>query len=132
MNSQSEFYVGYLPMPRGLKPVVRLAASALGVVIAGVAILLVFAQSPFAASTFEFHDYRDFEGVLLTRPYPALVAPGGPSWLLAGPGKHGIVAAAERPVRLRGERIYRGEERMIEVLPGSLVGQLLPYVRGSD
>ena len=119
-------------MPRGLKPVVRSVASALGVVIAGVAILLVFAQSPFAASTFEFRDYRDFEGVLLTRPYPALVAPGGPSWLLAGSGKHGIAAAPGRSVRLRGERIYRGEDRMIEVLPGSLAGQPLPYGRGSD
>src|SRR3954454_24015909 len=90
MNSQSEFYVGYLPIPRGLKKVVRAVVAALGVTVAAIAILLVLTQRPFAAATFEFHDYRDFRGVLLTKPYPALAIPGEIPWLLAGPGKHGI------------------------------------------
>ena len=122
MNSQSEFYVGYLPMPRGLKRVVRFVVGGLGVVVAGIAILLVFAQSPFAPAAFEFRDYRNFEGALLTKPYPALAAPGELPWLLVGPGKHGVAppVADGRSVRLRGERIYRDGDRMIEVVPGSL------------
>src|SRR4051812_7253040 len=121
MNSQSEFYVGYLPIPRGLKKVVRVIAGLLGVIVAAIAILLVLAQSPFAPATFEFRDYRNLEGVLLTEPFPALVVPGGPAWLLVAPGKHGVQTpvADGRAVRLRGERIYRGEDRMLEALPGS-------------
>src|SRR4051794_16198707 len=121
MNSQSEFYVGYLPIPRRLKKVVRAVVGGLGVFVAAVAILLVLSQRPFAAATFEFHDYWDFQGVLLTKPYPALAVPGEASWLLVGPGKHGILppVADGRTVRLRGERIYRGEDHMIETLPDS-------------
>jgi hypothetical protein len=108
-------------MPRGLKAVMRLVPSVLGIIVAAVAILLVLTQNSFAPAIFEFHDYRDFEGVLLTRPYPALATATGPPWLLVGPGKHGVTVpfAEGRAVRLRGERILRGEDRMLETLPGS-------------
>src|SRR3954470_18670942 len=121
MNSQSEFYIGYSPIPRGLKKVVRAVVAALGVTVAAIAILLVLAQRPFAAATFEFHDYWDFQGVLLTKPYPALAVPGEIPWLLVAPGKHGISPpdSEGRTVRLRGERIYRGDDHMIETLPDS-------------
>jgi hypothetical protein len=114
----SEFYVGYLPIPPGLKKFARRIVSAVGVLVAAVAILLVWEQSPFAAATFEFRDYHDFEGVLLTKPYPALVVPGGLPWLLVAPGKHGFQAPGSlegRTVRLRGERIYRGPDRALQV-----------------
>ena len=121
MNSQSEFYVGYLPIPRGLKKLVRAVVGGLGVAVAAVSILLVLSQRPFAAATFEFHDYWDFQGVLLTNPYPALAVPGQVPWLLVGPGKHGITppVADGRTVRFRGERIYRGDDHMIETIPES-------------
>jgi hypothetical protein len=114
----NEFYVGYLPIPPGLKRFARRIVAGLGALAAGVAILLVFEQSPFAPSAFEYRDYRDFQGVLITAPYPALVVPGGPPWLLAGPGKRGFTAPASlagRVVRLRGERILHRPDRMIEV-----------------
>jgi hypothetical protein len=119
----NEFYVGYLPAPPGLKRFARRLVAGLGVVAAGVAILLVFEQSPFAPASFEYRDYRDFQGVLVTRPYPALVVPGGTPWLLAGPGKRGFTAPESldgRVVRLRGERILHGQDRMIEVLGGAM------------
>jgi hypothetical protein len=121
MNNQSEFYVGYLPIPRGLKKVVRAVVVALGVTVAAIAILLVLMQRPFAAATFEFHEYWDFQGVLLTKPYPTLAVPGEIPWLLAGPGKHGVSPPFPegRTVRFRGERIYRGDDHVIETLPGS-------------
>jgi len=128
----AEFYVGYLAMPGGLKKVMRRAIACLGVGGAVVAGLLVAGQHPFAASTFEFGQDHEFRGVLLTQPYPSLLIAGqGTPWLLVAPGKHGLsdVGALDgKPVKLRGERIYRGPDpaagdHMIEVLPGSLAAE---------
>src|SRR5215471_10120872 len=91
MRNESEFYVGYLPIPVGLKKTVRRVVIALGVLLTLVAAVLIVGQNPFAASTFEFQQYRDFRGTLLTEPYPALEIRGQePPWLLVGPGKHGV------------------------------------------
>jgi hypothetical protein len=121
MNKQSEFYVGYLPMPAKLKTAIRRIVYGLGVLIAAVGIVLVFEQTPFAASTFEYGQYRGFEGLFEPRPYPSLIASDGAAWLLVAPGKHGFAGetAEGSVIRLRGERIYRGEDRMVEVEPGS-------------
>src|SRR5271157_938584 len=90
MPDESEFYVGYLPMPRRLEKTVRRLAVALGVLGGAVAAILIAGQQPFAASAFEFQQYREFSGTLLADPYPALAIPGqGLPWLLVGPGKHG-------------------------------------------
>lgn len=121
----SEFYIGYSPIPAGLRTFVRRVVAVLGVIAAGAAIALVLEQDPFAPSVFEFHEYREFEGVLITKPYPALVAADGLPWLLAGPGKHGFAPPSElrgQVVRLRGERIYRGPDRMIAVQGVTAVG----------
>jgi hypothetical protein len=100
-----------------MKPVV------LGLVIFGVAIgvVLVFAQAPFAASAFEFQQYRDYKGVLIDWPYPMLIA-GGDRFLLVDPGKHGASTSglAGKTVELKGALIHRGADRMLELLPGSL------------
>jgi hypothetical protein len=122
----SEFYVGYLPIRPGLRRFVRRVVGALAVIAAGAAIAFVFEQSPFAPSAYEYQDYRDFQGVLLTKPYPALAVPDGPPWLLAGPGKHGFAPPPElsgQVVRLRGERIHRGSDRMIAVRTVTALGQ---------
>jgi hypothetical protein len=119
----NEFYVGYLPVSVGLRRFTRRVIAALGVIAVGVAALLVIGQMRFAPATFEFHDYRDFKGVLITKPYTALVVPGGTPLLLAGPGKFGFTAPAAldgRVVTLRGERILHGPDRMIEVLGGAM------------
>jgi hypothetical protein len=125
MNNESEFYVGYLAMPRGVKRVMRRVVIALGAVAAGAAAVLIAGQHPFAASTFEFQQYREFRGTLLASPYPAIAILGqGLPWLLVGPGKHGagdFTALDSREVTLKGERILRGEDHMIELVSGSLV-----------
>src|SRR5690349_6553364 len=91
MNSESEFYVGYLPTPRGLAKTITQVVIGIGALAVGVAAILIAGQRPFPASTFEFEDYREFRGTLLTEPYPALAIPGqGLPWLLVSPGKHGI------------------------------------------
>jgi hypothetical protein len=96
--------------------------------VVALAAILIAGQNPFAASDFEFQQYRDFSGTLLAEPYPAIAIPGqGSPWLLVGPGKHGAGDFHElngRAVRLKGERVYRpngpGEDHMIELLSGSL------------
>src|SRR5215213_10269622 len=109
----SEFYVGYLPIPPGVRKFARRVVGALGVLAAGAGIALTLSQSPFVPSSFEYHDYREFEGVFVTKPYPSLVAPGGTPWLLVGAGKHGFSAPAGLDggaVRIRGERVLRGPD----------------------
>lgn len=129
MPNASEFYVGYLPAPGGLKTVIRRVAVALMFLAIGVAALLVAGQHPFTPGAFEFQQYRDFRGTLVAEPYSALLIPGqGLPWLLVGPGKHGAGDLRQfdgREVRLRGQRIFRsenqrGDDHMIELLPGSL------------
>jgi hypothetical protein len=124
MPTESEFYVGYLPMPGGLKKTVRRVVLSLGVVSAAAAAILVAGQHPFANSSFEFQQYREFCGVLLAEPYPALAVPGqGLPWLLVAPGKHGAGDLRKldgHEVQLKGERVLRGEDHMIEVLPGTM------------
>src|SRR6516225_8826513 len=131
MRSESEFYVGYLPMPAGLERTIRRVVIAVGVLAVVAAAILIVGQQPFAASTFEFQQYREFRGTLLTEPYPALTIPGRePPWLLVGPGKHGVGDLRHwsgREVALNGERIYRTsgstEDHMIELAPGSLTAR---------
>ena len=131
MRHESELYVGYLPMPAGLKRTIRRLVVALGALVVVVAAILIVGQNPFAASTFEFQQYREFRGTLLTEPYPELIIPGQePPWLLVGPGKHGVGDLRQwssREVALRGERIYRTsgstEDHMIELAPGSLTAR---------
>jgi hypothetical protein len=121
MRYEPEFYVGYLPMPVGLRRTVGRLVVVMGVLVVGLAAILIAGQHPFAASSFEFQQYREFSGTLLPNPYPALAIPeGGLPWLLVGPGKHGVGPLPAGDVRLRGERIIRGDDRMIQLVPGSL------------
>jgi hypothetical protein len=142
MRNESEFYVGYLPTPGGLKKAMRRLILGLAVLVVSLAAILIAGQNPFAASNFEFQQYRDFSGTLLAGPYSAVAIPGQAlPWLLVGPGKHGVEDFHElngRAVRLKGERVYRsdgrGEDHMIELLPGSLSagGQGLPVPPSLD
>ena len=75
-----EFYVGYLPKaPASLARTVIRVVAALGILGSLVAVLLVFGQSPFAASAFEYGQFREYDGVIEEWPYPALatVLPNG-------------------------------------------------------
>ena len=64
-SDNEEFYIGYAPRPPG-----RIARTTFHTVVglnalaATVALSLLFAQHPFARSTFEFQEYREFAGEL--------------------------------------------------------------------
>ena len=130
----SDFYVGYLPKaPTALAGFVRRVIVVLGLVAVTMALLLVFAQKPFANSTFEYGKVRSFEGGVEARPFPTLLVarPGEigqhdkySRYLLVAPGKHGadeLVAGFDgKQVRLQGQLIYREGGTMVEIVPGSI------------
>lgn len=129
-SDDGEFYIGYAKRPpRRIARTIFRAVVGLNVVAAVVTLLLLFAQRPFARSTFEFQQYREFAGEVEMKPYPALLVlrPGGKEYsryLLVAPGKHGADAEvrsfAGKAVHLRGSLIYRDSQTMVELVPGSV------------
>ncbi len=130
-----EFYVGYLARaPGGIARFVRRSVLGLLIVGLGSAVVASTAQRPFDAATFEFGNQRTFEGRVTMAPYPSLVVarPGtaghgvGPvsRYHLVAPGKHGADAMVDPLVdymaTLEGSLVYRDDQTMIEVVPGSL------------
>lgn len=130
-----EFYVGYAgSMPPGVRRFVRRAvgfALAGAVALAGV---LAAAQGPFAPSVFEYGDEREFVGWIREAPAPLLVVPAPActgwcaatsSWYLTRYGtKLGaadLVRGLEgQLVRLRGVLVHRGDQTLLDVVPGSI------------
>jgi len=129
-SDNEEFYIGYAPRPpRRIARTIFRAVVGLNALAATVALVLLLVQRPFARSTFEFQQYREFAGELELKPYPALlvVRPGGNEYsryLLVAPGKHGADAEvrsfAGKAVHLRGSLIYRDGQTMVELVPGSV------------
>jgi hypothetical protein len=131
---REEFYVGYLPhAPRVTARRMRRLTAALIICALLAATVFVLGQREFAASHFEFGQYREFEGVVRERPYPSLAVrrpgevgglPAFSEYLLVAAGKHGAAADVAgfdgRSVRLRGSLIYRDGMTMVEVVAGSV------------
>ena len=130
MNS---FYVGYLPKaPREIAQLVRRGVAVLLSIALIAAVALVETQHRFDRSSFEFTKVRSFQGVIEARPYPSLVVlrPGSVAadqqssrYLLVGLGKHGADVSGfdGAAVELKGKLIYRPEQTMIEVMPGTVL-----------
>jgi hypothetical protein len=130
----NEFYVGYAEKASSLAArFVRRVVFVLGLLLVATALVLVTGQTPFDNSAFEYGKVRALEGIIETRPYPAILVarPGEVApeekysrYLLVAPGKHGaedVVARFDgKQVRLRGQLIYREGGTMIEVEPGSI------------
>lgn len=121
----SEFYVGYLPKsPPGIAGRIRRAVVLLFVVGLAVAATIVVAQKRFDPGTFEFGVVKRFEGVIVERPYPMLIADGGETHWLVAFGKRGASEAVAgldgARVMLEGSRVFNDERRMIELAAGSI------------
>lgn len=128
-----EFYTGYLPTaPEGIARHVRRWVILLFVLTVAVALALIVSQKGFSAAVYEFGVFRDFTGVVSEEPYPTLAVdrPGQAAdeassrFLLVGPGKHGAGPEVEgwggQRVRLRGSLLYRDDQTMVELEPGSV------------
>jgi hypothetical protein len=97
-------------------------------------LVLAVSQRMIGASVFEWGTHKSFSGILQTRPYPYLLvlrpgkADGLPrysTYYLVAPWKFGLDREAIAPldgksVTLKGTLIYRGNQTMIEVQPGTI------------
>jgi hypothetical protein len=135
MSDRDDFYIGWeASMPGASRRFVRrvvAAAFAGAIAIAGAIAAL---QAPFAASVFEYGTEREFVGVLRETPAPQLVVSGPActefcttrsAWLLAHYGtKRGAADLVRgfdgRTVRLRGVLVYRADQTLLDVVPGSI------------
>ena len=126
-----DFYIGYnRTMPDGPARITRRVVGILLVLAVVVAALIVAVQGRFSSATFEFGHVREVEGRLVEFPYPALDVEGpnrppkGYYWLV-GPGKRGAAPLVRgldgRRVRVRGTRIERDGDAMLQVEPGSIM-----------
>ena len=133
--NDDDFYIGYHgKAPAGTAATMRKVVGALLASGVLVAVLLVISQQPFYPSVWEYLQYRTFEGVLSEQPYPTLrverpgtagALPSHSRYYLVNEGKIGVeetVAGLDnQPVRLQGSLIYRDDQTMIELRPGSTV-----------
>jgi hypothetical protein len=135
MNSPDEFYIGWeAKAAPDIGKTVRQAV----VVVLGLALLapvvLAISQRLIGASVFEWGNQKSFAGILQTTPYPHLLVlrpgnangfSGSSAYYLVAPWKFGLKLETIAPldgksVTLKGTLIYRGNQTMIEVLPGSI------------
>lgn len=128
----NEFYVGYLPKaPVGIARRIRAVVVLLFIFAAIAAIVFARVQRTFAPSVFEYGKVSTFEGTIEATPYPILIVPGRGSaesdalrYLLVSEGKHGadsqVATLNGKNVQLRGAKIYRDNQTMIEVVTGSI------------
>jgi hypothetical protein len=122
---EDEFYIGWMRDSPS-----RTAARTRGAVLlllglgVLVACLAASGQGAFDRGTFEYGVERDFEGLLIERPYPLLVVPSPDgnrptAHYLVKFGKHGaadLVAGLDGRIgRLTGSAIYNDSQHMIEV-----------------
>ena len=128
----NEFYVGYLPKaPVGIARRIRAVVVLLLIFAAIAAMVFARVQGTFALSVFEYGKVSTFEGTIETTPYPILIVAGPGStepeslrYLLVAEGKHGansqVAAFTGKKVQLRGTKIYRENQMMLEVVSGSI------------
>jgi hypothetical protein len=133
MPSEPEFYVGYLPsVPPGIARLRRKAVAGLLAFAVALAVILVLGQHELSVGFFDFFNTAAYEGVIVARPYPALLQSGQAQPLVAV-GKFGTADETAglngRIVRLQAKSIRLGGRQMLEVAPGgitALAGQAEP------
>lgn len=128
----NEFYVGYLPKaPVEIARRIQALVVLLFILAAIAAVVFARVQHTFAPSVFEYGKVSTFEGTIEATPYPILIVaepgstePKASRYLLVAVGKHGadsqVAAFAGKTVQLRGTKIYRDNQTMIEVVTGSI------------
>lgn len=131
-----EFYIGWeAKAAPGISKVVRRTVIILLLLALLVPVVLAVTQRMIGVSVFEWGNHKTFSGILRTTPYPHLLVsrPGQrvsesaySAYYLVAPWKFGLAreALAEfdgKAVSLKGTLIYRGNQTMIEVVPGSIV-----------
>lgn len=134
MASEEDFYIGYRPQaPKPVASWLRWTVVVLLLLSLFLGGLLAMNQQPFAPAKFEFGQQRELQGILLQDPYPRLLVerPGHreghslySSYLLVSPFKFGadseVSGLIGKEVSLKGTLIYRDDQTMLEIVPGSI------------
>jgi len=135
MSQPDDFYIGWeAKAPLGIGKMVRKAVMALVLLALLAPLAFAVSQRLIGASVFEWGTHKAFSGILRAQPYPHLLVsrPGNTdtssrssAYYLVAPWKFGLQRDSLAPldgrlVTLKGTLIYRGDQTMIEVLPGSI------------
>ena len=135
MNQPDDFYIGWeAKAAPSICNTVRKVVMAMLLLALLAPLVLAVSQRMIGASVFEWGTHKTFSGILQAQPYPHLLVsrPGNANGLprfstyyLVAPWKFGLDQKAIAPfdgksVTLKGTLIYRGNQTMIEVLPGSI------------
>ena len=135
MNQPDEFYIGWeAKAPASIGKRVHKAVVALLLLAMLAPLVFAVSQRLIGASVFEWGTHKSFSGILRAEPYPHLLVtrPGNAdgsfrssAYYLVAPWKFGLKPESLAPldgksVTLEGTLIYRGNQTMIEVLPGSI------------
>ena len=130
-----EFYIGWeVKAAPGIGKTARKAVVLVLALALLAPVVLAVSQRLIGASVFEWGNHKSFSGILQTAPYPHLLVPrpgnadglpGSSAYYLVAPWKFGLKPETIAPldgksVILKGTLIYRGNQTMIEVLPGSI------------
>jgi hypothetical protein len=130
MEAERGLYVGYLPMPRRHARLVRVVVPALLAAFAALGAALAVAQRTPGNAVWETGEAGEFEGTLVSQPYPMLVGDDGAVLFLVEVGKRGSAERLAREaaglvgsrVRVSGWTLRRdeagAERRMVELMPG--------------
>jgi hypothetical protein len=130
-----DFYIGWeAKAASGIGKTARKAVLVVLAIALLAPVVLTISQRLIGASVFEWGNHKSFFGILQTTPYPHLLVqrpgnvngfPGSSAYYLVAPWKFGLKPETIAPlngksVTLKGTLIYRGNQTMIEVLPGSI------------
>ena len=130
-----DFYIGWeAKAAPGIGKTLRRAVVVVLALALLVPLVLAMAQRMIGASVFEWGNHKMFSGILQTTPYPHLLVPRPgnaadqhrfSTYYLVAPWKFGLERNAIAPfdgksVVLQGTLIYRGNQTMIEVQPGTI------------
>lgn len=130
-----EFYIGWeAKAAPGIGKTLRKAVVVVLALALLVPLVLAMAQRMIGASVFEWGNHKTFSGILQATPYPHLLVPRPgnvtgqerfSTYYLVAPWKFGLDRNAIAPfdgksVVLQGTLIYRGNQTMIEVQPGTI------------
>ena len=130
-----EFYIGWeAKAAPGIGKAARKAVLVVLVLALLVSVVLAVSQRMIGVSVFEWGNHKTYQGILQAKPYPHLLVarpgdaadqPAFSTYYLVAPWKFGVDNDAITPldgksVSLKGTLIYRGNQTMIEVVPGSI------------
>ena len=113
-----DFFVGYLPVPPGLRRTLAIVACCLIAALGAIGFTIAATQNDPGAGKWNLDQVNPFEGVLSEQPYPMLHTQYG-TLLLVSEGKRG---AAKRVAGMHGKRatlhghtLARGDLHLLEL-----------------